>query len=310
MQMGVGVNELRAIAFGKRLGFLQLDQTVTLGRQQIFLSQSDYDQLVEMSVLPRAEFPTSDFAEPLLKSLDANVVESIDASDYEGASIIADLNKPLGDRHYEKFTSFIDFGAMEHIFDAHQVLVNINKLLRPNGTAVILTPANGYLGHGFYQFSPEFFYSVFTPKNGFSQTVVILIDWHNSENWYYVKSPTALQERNQIPNKTYQLLCFTRKIATIDSISVQQSDYENILWTQEGYKYQINPSAPTNRSIKSSIKSFIFRQSPTLLQNLWTIYRTERMFEPIFARQTVMFNPECISGEHLKVMDLDGCARQ
>ena len=117
--MGVGVNELRAIAFGKRLGLLQLDQTVTLGRQQIFLSPSDYDQLVKMSVLHSAKFPASDFAEPLLKSLHASVVESIDASDYEGASIIADFNKPLGDRHHGTFTSFIDFGAMEHIFNTH-----------------------------------------------------------------------------------------------------------------------------------------------------------------------------------------------
>ena len=117
--MGVGVNELRAIAFGKRLGLLQLDQTVTLGRQQIFLSPSDYDQLVTMSVLHSAEFPASDFAEPLLKSLHASVVESIDASDYEGASIIADFNKPLEDQHHGTFTSFIDFGAMEHIFNTH-----------------------------------------------------------------------------------------------------------------------------------------------------------------------------------------------
>ena len=62
--MGIGVNELRALAFGRRLGLLQLDQTVTLGRQQIFLSPSEYDQLVQISVLQRAEFPASDFAEP------------------------------------------------------------------------------------------------------------------------------------------------------------------------------------------------------------------------------------------------------
>src|SRR5260370_10977022 len=297
--MGVGVNELRAIALGKRLGFLQLDQTVTLGRQQNFLSQSDYEQLVKMSVLHRAEFPASDFAEPLLKSLDAGVVESIDASDYEGASIIADFNKPLGDQHHEKFTCFIDFGAMEHIFNPHQVLANINKILRTNGTALLLSPANGYLGHGFYQFSPEFFYSALTPKNGFSETIVILIDWDRPENWYYVKSPTVLQDRNQAPNKRYQLLCFTRKIATVDTISAQQSDYENLLWTQKGYKYVIPPN-PTNRSIKRSIKSFIFGQSPTLLQDLWTIYRNERSCKEIFERQTVTFNPERVSKRSFK----------
>jgi hypothetical protein len=298
--MGVGVNELRAIAFGKRLGFLQLDRTVTLGRQQIFLSQSDYDQLVNMSVLHTADIPASDFAEPLLKRLNARVVESIDASDYEGASIIADFNQPLDDQYHEKFTSFIDFGAMEHIFNTHQVLVNVNKLLQKNGTAVFLMPANGYLGHGFYQFSPEFFYSVFIPKNGFSQTIVILIDWDNAENWYYVKPPIVLQDRNQTPNKRYQLLCFTRKIGTIDSIIAQQSDYENTLWTQKNYKYQIEFPSPVSRDIKRIFKSFIFRRSPNLLQNLWTIYRTEKSFHRIFAQQTIMFNPECISDEDLK----------
>jgi hypothetical protein len=289
--MGVGVNELRAIALGKRLGLLQLDQTVTLGRQQNFLSQSDYDQLVKMSVLDRGEFPATDFAEPLLKSMDASVVESIDASDYEGASIIADFNKPLEDQHHERFTCFIDFGAMEHIFNSHQVLENINKILQTNGTALLLSPANGYLGHGFYQFSPEFFYSALSPKNGFSDTIVILIDWDKPEHWYYVKSPTVLQDRNQAPNKRYQVLCFTRKIATVDTISAQQSDYENLLWTQKDYKYVI-PENSINRSIKHSIKSFIFRQSPTLLQDLWTIYRNERSYSDVFARQTVRFNPE------------------
>jgi hypothetical protein len=292
--MGVGVNELRAIALGKRLGLLQLDQTVTLGRQQIFLSPSDYDQLVKMSVLQRAEFPASDFAEPLLKSLDASVVESIDASDYEGASIIADFNKPLGDQHHEKFTCFIDFGAMEHIFNPSQVLANINKVLRTNGTALLLTPANGYLGHGFYQFSPEFFYSALNPENGFSETIVVLIDWDRPENWYYVKSPTALQDRNQAPNKRYQLLCFTRKIATVDSISAQQSDYKNLLWKEKDYKYVIPPN-PTKRSIKRSIKSFIVRQSPTLLRELWDIYRQERYCKETFEGQTVAFNPEHVS---------------
>jgi hypothetical protein len=300
--MGVGINELRAIAFGKRLGLLQLDQTVTLGRQQIFLSPSNYDELVQLSILHSAEPPASDFAEPLLKSLDASVVESIDASDYEGASIIADFNKSLGDQHHGKFTCYMDLGAMEHIFNARQVIININKILKMNGTALIITPSNGYLGHGFYQFSPEFFYSSLTPKNGFSETIVILIDWDRPENWHYVKKPAVLQERNQAPNKRYYLLCFTRKISTIDSVSAQQSDYENLLWTQKDYKYLIDQNS-TKRSIKRSIKSFIFRQSPTLLQDLWNIYRDERYCKEIFERQTVTFNPDrVVSSEHLKAI--------
>ena len=76
-----------------------------------------------MSVLHSAKFPASDFAEPLLKTLDASVVESIDASDYEGASIIADFNKPLGDRHHGTFASFIDFGAR----NISSIFISISK---------------------------------------------------------------------------------------------------------------------------------------------------------------------------------------
>ena len=155
------------------------------------------------------------------------------------------------------------------------------------------------LATAFTSFRPSFFIVLLPLKNGFSETIVILIDWDRPENWYYVKSPAALQDRNQAPNKRYQLLCFTRKISTVDSISAQQSDYENLLWTQKEYKYVIPPN-PTNRSIKRSIKSFIFRQSPTLLQDLWTIYRGERYSKEIFERQTVTFNPECASKRTFK----------
>ena len=92
------------------------------------------------------------------------------------------------------------------------------------------------LATAFISFLSSFFYSALTPENGFSDTIVILIDWDRPENWYYVKSPTALQERNQDPSKRYQILCFTRRISTVDSISDQQSDYENYF----GNKKSIN----------------------------------------------------------------------
>jgi hypothetical protein len=299
--MGIGVNELRALAFGKRLDLLQLDRTVTLGRQQLLLSQSDCDQLAKIPIVNRIEFPVDGFAEPLLKSLDARVVESIDASDYEGASIISDFNKPLEDQHYEKFTSFIDFGSIEHILDSRQVLLNINQILQTNGSVLISTPANGFLGHGFYQFSPEFFYSTFSPENGFSETIVILVDVNRSDNWYYVKRPTILQDRNQTPNKKYYIFCFTRKVVSIEHISAQQSDYANLLWMQKEYKHKPPPSS-AKPNVKRGIKSFIFQQSPALLQDLWTAYRDDRRSAEIFARQTVPFNPERLSREDLKAI--------
>jgi hypothetical protein len=299
--VGIGINELRALAFGRRLELLQLNQTVTLGRQQLLLSHSDYDQLFRIPIVNRIEFPDDGFSEPLLKSLDASVVESIDASDYEGASIITDFNKPLEYEHHAKFTSFVDFGAMEHIFDPRQVILNINKILQTNGSVLISTPANGFLGHGFYQFSPEFFYSAFSPENGFSDTIVILIDVNRSEEWHYVKKPSVLQDRNHTPNKKYYTVCFSKKINTVERISAQQSDYLNLLWNQREYKY-ILPPKPAKRGIKHGIKSFIFQRSPTLLQDLWTHYREEKRYSETFERQTVTFNPDSVSSRDLRAI--------
>jgi hypothetical protein len=301
--MGIGINELRALAFGKRLQLLQLDQTVTLGRQQLFFSQSDHDQLFKIPIVNRVKFPTHGFAEPLLKSLDASVVESIDANDYEGASIVADFNRPLESQYHGKFTSFIDFGAIEHIFDSHQVILNINKILRTGGSVLISTLANGFVGHGFYQFSPEFFYSTFSAVNGFAETLVILIDSNRSENWHYVKNPIALQSRNQTPNKKYYIICFTKKTNTVKQINAQQSDYVNLLWKQTERKY-ILPTKPKKISIKHGIKSFIFQRTPTLLQDLWTHYRDERRSAESFVRQTVMFNPDSVSEQDLRAIAL------
>jgi hypothetical protein len=40
-------------------------------------------------------------------------------------------------------------------------------LLKVGGTFVASTPANYFMGHGFYQFSPELFFRLFCPENGF-----------------------------------------------------------------------------------------------------------------------------------------------
>jgi hypothetical protein len=291
--MGVDLIGLRALAFGKRLGLLNLDQTVTLGRQEIHFSQSEYDDLAKIALMPRAEFSSDDFAEPLLKSLGAGRVESIDASNYEGASIIADLNNPVGDEQYLKYTSLIDFGSLEHIFDVRQVILNVNKLLQENGTVLLLTNANGFVGHGFYQFSPEFFYSVLSDQNGFTQTAVILIDYDKPRNWHYIYSPLALRCRNQAPhNKQYYILCIAKKSGDVDNIHAQQSDYEKASWAQSEHRH-FRPSG------RGRIKSLGLRLNPTLYEELRALYRSSRLTERrAFAHQTVTFNPECISRAH------------
>jgi hypothetical protein len=85
-------------------------------------------------------------------------VESIDVSDFEGCTHLFDLNAtelPPGLR--ERYSLVYDGGTLEHVFDTRAALGNIFGLLRTDGVVVHASPVNGWVEHGFYQFSPTFF---------------------------------------------------------------------------------------------------------------------------------------------------------
>lgn len=77
-----------------------------------------------------------------------------------------DLEKPLDARYHNFFNLVIDSGTMEHIFDVKSVMNNIVQITKVGGYVLHLVPAQNFLNHGFYQFSPTFFYDFYT-SNGF-----------------------------------------------------------------------------------------------------------------------------------------------
>jgi len=111
----------------------------------------------------------------LLENFGASLVESFDYSDFEGATNIVDLNEPIYE-HGEKYDTIIDFGTMEHVFNASQGLKNVTRLCAPGGQIIHSLPANNFCNHGFWQFSPELFFSLYSDKNGYSETEIFLAD--------------------------------------------------------------------------------------------------------------------------------------
>jgi hypothetical protein len=92
---------------------------------------------------------------PLYARLGFDRVESIDVSDFEGCSQVFDLNTPGVPSHlYGRFDAVYNGGTLEHIFDTRTALRNVFELLTLGGVAVHVGPADGWLEHGFYQFSP------------------------------------------------------------------------------------------------------------------------------------------------------------
>ncbi|OYV07190.1 MAG: hypothetical protein CFE26_02290 [Verrucomicrobiales bacterium VVV1] len=127
---------------------------------------------------------------------------TMDYSDYEGADLLHDLNSPLAVEHHGRFDVIVDGGTLEHIFNVPEALKTYMRLVKVGGRVFIFTPANGNCGHGFYQFSPEFFYRVFQPSNGF-EVVRLWAVTHpfpsnflsRKETCYEVKDPAVVRDR-------------------------------------------------------------------------------------------------------------------
>jgi len=139
---------------------------LTLGRQSINLPNDIINDFVMIHNLSQLKNNYEwGYCEQFFMDLGFENVDSLDASFYEGASIIHNMNQPIP-KDFKKYDYIYDGGTIEHIFNAPQVCENIINLLNVGGVYVSITPNNNLSGHGIYQFSPEFYLSAFSKKYG------------------------------------------------------------------------------------------------------------------------------------------------
>src|SRR6185295_9992131 len=134
----------------------------------------------------RTAGPDTLYAEPLFHALGARKVFALDASAFEGAQVVHDLNLPIGPDLQEKFDLVYDGGTLEHVFNFPVALKNCMQLVRPGGQLILHTVTNNYCGHGFYQFSPELFFRALSPENGFEMERMVLHRIGPYGRWYEV----------------------------------------------------------------------------------------------------------------------------
>lgn len=221
--MGIDAHSLNLLryAYGK---YGKLGRAITLGRLTLQLGPRACRKL---SGLDRGSY-----CEPFLSdTFGASCVDSIDNSNYEGATIVADMNLPAPEFLNEQYDTVIDFGCTEHIYNVAQSFQNISRICKPNGTILHAVPSNGCCGHGFYQFSPELFFSRYSNKNGFRETEVFLADQSDLRYWYRVAPPHDGNRINVRSMDEVYVLVVTRRIASAND-EVQQSDYE-FTWDEQ-----------------------------------------------------------------------------
>jgi hypothetical protein len=102
------------------------------------------------------------------------------------------------------------------------------EMLRQGGCFVQHAPANNFIGHGFYQFSPELLYRVFSMANGFTIVTMLLHEEVRGGRWYAVADPALVGKRVQMTNRLPTCLCtIARRVGCVPILRdlPQQSDY-------------------------------------------------------------------------------------
>lgn len=265
-------------------------RVLTVGRQALSLHPADVARLAaEHGVDPAAAWATRPPGGPadafLRDALGAEDVTALDVSAYEGAGLLHDLNVPVPAAWEERFDAVIDGGSLEHVFDVRTALSNIMRLTRRGGRVLISVPANNLFGHGFYQFSPELFFRVFSPERGFRIERVVVaearypgIDLTPARAAYGVVDPDAVSERvGLLTRRPAMLVVHAEKLAHHEdplAVAPQQSDYR-ARWTA-GRPHHAAP-------VSGHVPPVVRRHLRGLRQRRRFSLRNRRFFRPLGA---------------------------
>ena len=223
--MGLETNAAALLLKLRRDG-VDFGRVLTLGHQHLHL-----DPATHRRVLGRLGQPLADevpvYADGLLSALGAAHVEALDASTYEGATRVHDLNEPVPAAWHQQFDLVFDGGTLEHVFNFTTALKNCMQMVKPQGRFVSVTMPNNWCGHGFYQFSPELFFRALSPENGFSVVEMYFADVEG-RHFYRILDPAVVRERVQLwTSDPVFLLVHARRDAVREVFATvpQQSDY-------------------------------------------------------------------------------------
>jgi len=241
--MGIDLHNLNFLAHAQDLG-VHYGRTVAIGRQALFVEpralQAHQRLRGHTAALPGPGEPGAPaYFEPLMAQwFGAQEVASVDASAYEGASLVHDMNLPWprSAAACGQFDAVLDFGCLEHVFDFPTAWRNCVDLCRVGGHVLHALPANNLSGHGFYQFSPELFFNLYQPARGFELQALFFALRADPAHWWRVASPLAVKRRVNLCNShEVYMLVLARKLAEPGDLPApQQSDYAQAEWLREG----------------------------------------------------------------------------
>jgi len=240
--MGLNINEVKFL-LGAKAQVVDFTSMVMIGRQRLYLNRNSLRSTLAAFGIHKTPAEVEQlfseqqgYAEPFFKLLGAKEPGSIDASAYEGASQVWDMNQPVPETLKDKFSLVLDGGSLEHVFNFPTAIKNCMEMVRVGGQVINITPGNNYLGHGFYQFSPELFFRIYNEANGFKLEKLVLFETAPLARWYAVRDPELMGKRVEARTRRQTLLIVQARrtaIKPLFSLTPQQSDY-SVIWRGSG----------------------------------------------------------------------------
>jgi hypothetical protein len=121
-----------------------------------------------------------------------------------------------GPARKSRYDAVVDGGTLEHVFNVPVAFRNAMDAVKVGGHFFATLPANNQCGHGFYQFSTEFFYRVFCAENGFVVIKLIVAPMYAGGRWldgpaFDVADPETMGTRVNIYGRKQMLFLLQAK---------------------------------------------------------------------------------------------------
>jgi SAM-dependent methyltransferase len=224
-----------------------------LGQADVYFTYENLQRMAHLAEIKLIESVPielsyrSDFAakgyisrETFLLSLGFSELLALDYSQFEGSEIIFDLNESiLPEELHNRFDAIFNHGTMEHIFHIPNFLNNVFGMLKTGGRVIHGAPASNFMDHGFYMFSPTFFYDYYSANRWHINSIQVnhYINIQNQETeppFYADYEPGIFDSLSSggLDGKAYGVICIATKTEeSTGNIVPQQGHYQKI-WKQ------------------------------------------------------------------------------
>jgi hypothetical protein len=221
-----------------------MDRLLMIGRQSLLLHPSELREIRKICPGALADYKWGEYADRFFREcLGVSTVNTLDCSAYEGADLLYDLNQPIPGELRARFDVVVEAGSLEHIFNFPVAIANLMQMTKVGGIIFASSVSNNLCGHGFYQFSPELIFRVFTVENGFELGKVFALEARYPgieltpiSNAFEVVDPAIAQCRVGLMTKRPIMLFFDARKKMESRLFVKspmQSDY-TAAWLSNG----------------------------------------------------------------------------